>query len=52
MGAHKTDYQKQLEVCTDILVDALLCKYEEVTGRKPTDKLREELYQILRFIDG
>ena len=51
MADHKTDYYRQHEVLIDILVDGLLTKYEEITGKKPTDKLREELYQAVRF-DG
>jgi hypothetical protein len=52
MVDHKTDYYRQREAMTNILVNALLDKYREVTGKQPSDKLYDELYEVLRFDNG
>lgn len=47
---YKSEYHKADEARLDVLVNALCNRYEELTGKKPTDRLREDIYQALRFL--
>lgn len=42
-------YQQKVDAATDELVDALCQTYARVTGRVADDRMRDELWQAVRF---
>lgn len=46
----KSDYHNQREGVTLTLVDAVDLFLKEITGKELTDRQREELYEIVRFL--
>jgi hypothetical protein len=49
LHACKKCYDRNREKMVDDLTDALVITYEGITGRKATDKVREDLWQAIRF---
>lgn len=43
------EYNRIQDSAIDVLVDALCDTIQQVTGRKPSDRLRDELFQAVRF---
>ncbi len=46
---NKERYTAAIDVVEDVVLDALLGTYQDVTGKKPSDRLREALYDAIRF---
>jgi len=47
----RREYHRHREGETDTLVAAFAMIYEQITGKQVSDRLREQLYQAVRF-DG
>lgn len=45
----KRNYHQAHDAVVDVVLDALCTTYKEVTGKEAGDRLREELYQAIRF---
>ena len=42
-------YSNKLDEATDALTDAMLDAYKRTTGKKPSDNLRDKLWQLLQY---
>jgi hypothetical protein len=45
----KTEYYHRHEGVTETVVDALCVTYEQVTGKRASESIREGIYQAVRF---
>lgn len=45
----KTDYSRAEESLAEVVVNAMCETYREVTGKPASDRLVEELHQVVRF---
>ena len=49
LKAEQRRYESAISVVEDVLTDALCATYKAVTGKEPSEQLRDELYNAIRF---
>ena len=47
----KRRYQSAVDEVSDMVAQEMLCAYEKLTGKKPSDRFREAIEEAVRF-DG
>lgn len=42
-------YHQAAEAAEDIVTDALCATYKHITGKEPSDRMRESIFDAIRF---